>query len=46
MPGDYNLSRYGLLPTYVLSTIPKLIGGNGFAEGFKHSTDEKGGNKE
>ena len=25
----------------VLSTIPKVIGGNGFAEGFKNSTNEK-----
>lgn len=24
----------------ILSTIPKLLGGDGFAEGFKHSTDE------
>lgn len=28
----------------VFSTIPKLIGGDGFAEGFKYATDE--GNKE
>lgn len=27
----------------VLSTIPKVIGGNGFAEGFKNSTNEKRG---
>ena len=26
----------------VLSTIPKVIGGNGFAEGFKNSANEKG----
>ena len=26
----------------VLSTIPKIIGGHGFAEGFKNFTDEKG----
>ena len=25
----------------ILSTIPKLFGGNGFAEGFKHTADEK-----
>ena len=25
----------------ILSTIPKLFGGNGFAEGFKHSEDEE-----
>ena len=30
----------------VLSTIPKLLSGNGFAEGFKHSTDKKGWNNE
>lgn len=29
----------------ILSTIPKLIGGDGFAEGFRHSTDEKRGKK-
>lgn len=42
------LERFGFWTDVkiVLSTIPKLIGGNGFAEGFKHSTDEKGGNKE
>lgn len=26
----------------VLSTVPKIIGGHGFAEGFKNFTDEKG----
>ena len=29
----------------VLSTIPKIIGGNGFAEGFRNSANEKGGNQ-
>lgn len=29
----------------VLSTIPKIIGGNGFAEGFRNSANEKEGNQ-
>lgn len=39
------LERFGFRTDVkiVLSTIPKLIGGDGFAEGFRHSTDENRG---